>query len=95
MQLITHSTTQDTGEGGPLNYKSIGNQSQLQVTAQKHTHMHAAGHVKRLDTPIPMVAHNPYSPMHGNTYKIPGRDRTAKRTEDRRGKRGEYVIRCG
>ena len=47
MQLITHSQTQDTGEGGPLSYKSIGNQSQLLVTAQKHTYMLAAGQSKK------------------------------------------------
>ena len=86
MQLITHSTTQDTGEGGPLIYKSIGNQSQLQVTAQRHTHMHAAGHVKRLDTPIPMVAHNPYSPMHGKYIQVirAGQNRQEERRQKRR-----------
>ena len=47
MQLITHSQTQDTGERGPLIYKSIGNQSQLLVTAQKHTYMLAAGQSKK------------------------------------------------
>ena len=47
MQLITQAQAQDTGEGGPLSYKSKGNQSQLLVTAQKHTYMLAAGHSKK------------------------------------------------
>ena len=60
----TH-TAQDTGEGGPLSYKSIGNQSQLLVTAQKHTYMLAAGQSKKTGETHTEGGNNPYSPMHG------------------------------
>ena len=96
MQLITHSTTQDTGEGGPLDYKSIGNQSQLQVAAQKHTYMLAAGQVKRLDKPIPMVTQQSILPYAWTIHTIyqggtepPGGEKTEEE------ERGAYVIRCG
>ena len=58
--------------------------------------MLAAGQVKRLDTPIPMVKHNPYSPMHGKYIQVIGAGQNRQeeeRTEEE--KRGEYVIRCG
>ena len=89
MQLITHSQTQDTGEGGPLSYKSIGNQSQLLVTAQKHTYMLAAGQsikTGRTHTEGDTTIHTPL--CMDNTYNLSGRDRTARRREDRRGEEG-------
>ena len=58
--------------------------------------MLAAGHSKGQDRPTPRVKTQsilPYAWIH--TYKIPKRDGTAKRKEDRRGGKGEYVLRCG
>ena len=94
---ITQHTTQDTGDGGPLNYKGISYLSQPANLSTK-AYLHACCWTRQKDWAGKyrrwIQSMLPYAWI--NTYSIEGRDRTAKRKADRRGgRRGEYVVRCG